>query len=799
MKEPKTCYHCGDSCQVEIKHDDKIFCCNGCKMVFEILSDNGMAQYYDLEQKPGTKPSESGSKYQFLENETIAEEFYDFKSETHCKVTLFLPQIHCSSCVWLLENLNLLNEGILKSEVHFTKREAYISFDPSKISLLGLTHLLDKIGYAPTFEKKEKRSKKKLNNSFFIKLGITGFCFGNIMLLSFPEYLGIGQDVSENISFFMQLIIVALSLPILFLPAWDYIKSGYKSIKTGHINIDVPVSIGIITLYLKSLWDILLEHNASYMDSFAAFVFFLLIGKWFQNKTYNALSFERDYTSYFPIAVSKISSETESEEMTKIHEIEKEDLLIIRNGDIIPVDCVLEAGKANIDYSFVTGESMAQPAEIGQKIFAGGKQLGQNIKVKVIEKVNQSYLTHLWNQSAFEQEESSYSKMNTRLSKYFTWAVLGISLIAALIWINIDSGKAVNVVVSILIVACPCALALAVPFTFGSALRFFGKTGFYLRNIFTIEDISELTDVVFDKTGTITYANSSEIEFIGKELSFTQKQYIAELTNNSTHILSRNIRDFLSVSTPECSLSSFTELTGKGIKGEFKSQETYYLGSADFVETKVQDKEETRVYLKTNSEILGYFLFKNLYRQGVPQMMSQLKSDYRIHILSGDNELERKNLENMLPKGSEILFNQKPIDKLNYIQSLQQQGSKVLMMGDGLNDAGALKQSNVGVVLSENIYNFSPASDGILAADALPLLPKFLRFSKKSIQVLKICFGFSITYNTIGLAIAITGNLTPLVAAILMPISSISVVALSVFLIRYRYAGILTGSSQIKI
>ncbi len=785
MKKLKPCYHCGDDCHVEIQHDEKVFCCNGCKMVFEILSENGLNEYYSIEQKPGTKPTEAGNKYQFLENEEIAEEFYDFKSETQCHVTLFLPQIHCSSCVWLLENLNLLNEGILKSEVHFTKKEAFISFDPNKISLLGLTHLLDKIGYAPTFEKKEKRSKKKLNNSFFVKLGVTGFCFGNIMLLSFPEYLGISKDVSENISFFMQLIIVALSLPILFLPAWDYIKSGYKSIKTGHINIDVPVSIGIITLYCKSLYDILVEGNASYMDSFAAFIFFLLIGKWFQNKTYNALSFERDYTSYFPIAVSRLKDE--KEEVIKINNIEKGDILIIRNGDIIPVDCNLLKGNANIDYSFVTGESMAQPIKKGEKLYAGGKQLGTNLKVLVLEKVNQSYLTHLWNQSAFEQEESGYSKLNTRLSKYFTWAVIAISIIAAIIWINIDISKTVNVVVSILIVACPCALALAVPFTFGSALRYFGKTGFYLRNIFTIEDMSQLTDVVFDKTGTITYANSSDIEFIGEELSETEKKEIAELTNNSTHILSRSIRDYLSVLISEKTISDFEELVGKGIIGNFENGKSYKLGSANFVNEKKDTHGETRVYIQLNEEILGYFLFKNLYRNGVPEMMNSLKENYRLHILSGDNELERENLKKMLPEGSSILFNQKPIDKLNYIQNLQNDNKKVLMMGDGLNDAGALKQSNVGVVLSENIYNFSPASDGILTAENLTLLPNFLKFSTKTIIVLKWCFAFSILYNTIGLGFAITGNLTPLIAAILMPISSISVVALSVFLIQFHY------------
>ena len=778
MSEPKACYHCGDDCLVEIKHQEKVFCCNGCKMVFEILSDSGMDQYYTIESKPGIKPVSNSNKYQFLDNDTIAEDFYDFKSENHCKVTLFLPQIHCSSCVWLLENLHLLNDAVSSSEVHFTKKEAYINFNPNKISLKELSHLLDKIGYAPTFEKKELQKKKSLDTSFIVKIGVTGFCFGNIMLLSFPDYLGIGNDISDDLAYFMQIIIFLLSLPILFLPAWDYIKSGYKSIKTKHINIDVPVSIGIITLYLKSVYDIFFEQNASYMDSFAAFIFFLLIGKWFQNKTYNALSFERDYKSYFPIAVSKIKNDVE--EITPINEIEKNDILVIRNGDIIPTDCVLVKGLANMDYSFVTGESLAQPIKIGEKLYAGGKQVGANIQVNVLQKVNQSYLTHLWNQSAFEKEESKYSKLNTTLSKYFTIAIIIISFFAAITWFFIDSSKIVNVVVSILIVACPCALALSVPFTFGSALRFLGRKEFYLRNVYTVEDLAQITDIVFDKTGTITYSNSSNITYFGEELKEEDKLNLVELSNNSTHILSRNLCEFLQFPVKEKKLTSFQEVIGMGTEGKFKDGNIYKIGSAKFLGENNNTNGETRVYIQKNDSILGYYLFKNLYRKGFQEMIDKLKQNYSIHILSGDNEMEKINLSNILHQEENILFNQKPIDKLKYIQELQNKGRNVLMMGDGLNDAGALKQSNVGIVLSENIYNFSPASDAILSAKKITLLPSFLHFTRKTIHILKYCFSFSLLYNTIGLAIAISGNLTPLIAAILMPISSISVVFLAV-------------------
>lgn len=779
--EKVNCFHCGDECSTKIHYNDRVFCCNGCKMVYEILQENGLNNYYNIENTPGVKPVSSHSKYDFLENEELANTFYDFKDDEYVKVTLFLPQIHCSSCVWLLENLSKLNKGILNSEIHFTKKEAYISYNPNLISLYELAHLLEKIGYPPAFEKQEKRTQSKLQKSFFVKLGITGFCFGNIMLLSFPEYLGV-DNRGEWLGVLFQICIFILALPILFFSAFDYLKSGYKSLKTKHINIDVPISVGIITLFLKSSYDILVLGNAGYMDSFAGFVFFLLLGKWFQNKTYLALSFERDYKSYFPMAVGKL---VEGKlKMTPIADLNKEDVIQIKNQDIIPTDGILLTDKTSIDYSFVTGESTLKTVLKGEKIFAGGKQVGAAIQLEVQEKVNQSYLTHLWNQSAFNDEKSVYSEINDRLSKYFTLAVLLVALLASVVWFFIDASQIVNVVVSILIVACPCALALAVPFTFGSAIRFYGRNGLYLRDIFTVEKMASVTDLVFDKTGTITHASVSEIVWEGKQLTEEDKQLIKSLTQNSSHFLSERISDYLKDVNANLSIQNYKEEVGKGISATYKN-EAVLIGSALFVEEK-SHKENTTVYVKINNEIVGCFIFYNQYREGVNELKNTL-GNYKLHILSGDNNSEEQRLKTLLGDNISLSFNQKPIDKLNYIKSLQEKGAKVLMLGDGLNDAGALKQANVGVVLSENIYNFSPASDAILNAKKFDKLFSFLSLSKQSIKVLKVCFSFSLLYNLIGLSFALTGTLSPLVAAILMPISSITVVFISTLLVQFKF------------
>ena len=282
----ENCYHCGDDI-IGKGHliEEKKFCCNGCMMVYQLLSDNNMDAYYTLEKKPGLKPSNANeNKYNFLEVESIQEKFIDFKDGNISKINLFLPEIHCSSCIYLLENISKIDPAIISCQVNFTKREASISFDNEKLKLSELAHLLDKIGYAPNFGNKEE-SEKKLDKQFLYKLGIAGFAFGSIMLWSFPEYLGI-EDMNQKMRNFTSYLSFVVSIPVLVYSANAYFISAYKAIKYKTLNLDVPITIGIIALYAQSTYTIFTGGGPGYMDSFATFIFWLLIGKWFQNKTY---------------------------------------------------------------------------------------------------------------------------------------------------------------------------------------------------------------------------------------------------------------------------------------------------------------------------------------------------------------------------------------------------------------------------------------------------------------------------------------------------------------------------------
>jgi Cu+-exporting ATPase len=793
--ETTACYHCGLECRDNsIVEDGKFFCCLGCKAVYEILEKNNLCKYYQIDETPGVTPDNIPHKnFDYLDDPEIINKLAEFRDDNLFIVTLFIPQMHCSSCIWLLENLFKINQGIIHSEVDFLKKSVTLKFNPQKISLKGAVQLLTSIGYEPQINLEDVEGKKihLTNKKLIYKIGVTGFCFGNIMLLSFPEYLNINMNDSFFIKFFGWLNLV-LSLPVFFYSSSDYFSSAFKGIRKKVLNIDVPISLGILVLFLRSAFEVITHTGAGYFDSMTGLVFFLLIGKFFQNKTYETLNFERNYKSYFPLSV--ILKKDDTEVSIPISKLNVGDRIIIRNNEIIPADSVLFSGEGNIDYSFVTGESKFSPKVLGEMVYAGGKQVGSAIELEVIKDVSQSYLTQLWNNEAFKNRtESNYQNISNTVSKYFTIAILLISTISFLVWLPISIHTALNVFTAVLIVACPCALALAIPFTLGNTIRIFGKNKFYLKNVHVIEELAKINQIVFDKTGTITQTTESKINYSGSELTELESMFIKSLVKNSTHPLSKKIYDSLDCRA-NLNVTAFKEMLGKGIEGEILGRQIK-LGSRAFISGDDGEKDnsheerkfdfDTNVYVSINDTLMGYFGISNVYRTGIEPTIRKLLNDYDLSVLSGDDEGEKENLERIFSEKSRIRFRQSPEEKLDFVKLVQSFGKKVLMLGDGLNDAGALAQSNVGVAVTENISNFSPACDAILDASKLNKIPTFLKFSRQSIKIIILSFIISFIYNVIGLTFAIEGALTPIVAAILMPISSISVVIFATLTTNY--------------
>ena len=778
------CYHCGDDCgSAVIAFDEKDFCCNGCKTVYEIFSSNDLSYYYDLEQSAGATPNEIEGKYDFLDIPTIIERLTEFNDGDLQIINLYIPHIHCSSCIWILENLNKLNPAINGSQVDFPKKTVSVTYNSNKTSLKEVVMLLARIGYEPNISLDDFDNEKKgKDRSLLYKLGIAGFAFGNVMFLSFPDYLDLSSSNSSGGEFWLneyqgifRWLMFIFSLPVVFYAGSGYFISAYKGLRSKLLNIDVPIALGILVLFVRSTLEISFGWGPGFFDSLTGLVFFLLLGKFFQQKTYAFLSFERDYKSYFPIAVTRISKQGK-EESVQVHEIEKGDRLLIRNEEIIPVDGILISDSARIDYSFVTGESEAVKKVSGDKLFAGGKQVQGATEMEALKSVSQSYLTQLWSNAVFQTDKSTrFQTITDSIGKRFTIGVLSIAFLAAGFWLYQDPSKAMNVFTAVLIIACPCAIALASPFTLGNMLRIFGRKQFYLKDSQTIEQLAKIDTAIFDKTGTITTVQESTATYEGMPLTSEEESLLKNTLRASNHPLSRTLYDILSEQNI-ITLDQYDEYLGKGLEAS-KGKDRIRIGSADFVgNTEHVDSLDTAVHIANNNNYKGKYIFHNQYREGVSRVFKEMGETLSLAILSGDNEGEKPRLEALLPKLTPLYFNQKPKDKLNFIETLQAQGKKVMMIGDGLNDAGALAQAEVGIAISENINVFSPACDGILDASKFTELYPYILASKKAIKIIKLSFMLSLAYNIVGLYFAVTGQLEPVIAAILMPLSSISVV-----------------------
>ena len=783
---PSKCYHCGESCDDKsIAIEEKNFCCQGCKQVFLLLSQNDLCVYYNFDKNPGIKAKGKfvSERFAYLDDEIIKNKLVQFSSPTQINVTFSLPQMHCSSCIFLLENLHRIDAGITKSQTNFQRKEVFIIFDPQKISLRKVVELLAFIGYEPNISLKDTVSKKstKFNKQQIYKIGVAGFCFANIMMLCFPEYFSSGNIEQNGLKETFTWLNFFLSIPVLFFSASGFFISAVKGLRQRFLNIDAPIALAITVTYARSYYEIISGHGAGYLDSGTGIVFFMLIGRWFQDKTYDSFSFDRDYRSYFPLGVTVITDGIEKN--IPVTQLQKGNRIIIRNEEMIPADAILMNGNASVDYSFVSGENTPVQKLNGELIYAGGKQLGTAIELEVAGEVSQSYITQLWNNDIFASKKNAEKSFIHPWSRYFTLSLFSIAIITLFFWWINDPSKILPAVSSVLIVACPCSLLLSATFTYGNMLRIFGKNKLYLKNAGVIESLAKINTVVFDKTGTLTQNKSSLVSYEGTPL--TEKEIVAvkNITRQSAHPLSKIITAWLQIGSMRMEpVQHFKEYAGKGMEATVNDVNVK-MGSASFINQFnngfVTYDTGTHVHVMMNNVHMGRFNISNQYRSGINELVKQLGNEnFDCFVLSGDNDSEKENLLNIFGKKAVLQFYQSPQQKLEFIKTLQQKRQNVIMLGDGLNDAGALMQSNVGIAVSDNTTQFSPACDAILDGINVKLLDKFLAFAKSGKNIVTASFILSVVYNIVGLSFAVQGILSPMVAAILMPASSISIVAL---------------------
>lgn len=786
----RACRHCGEPCDRGVwEAGGDAFCCRGCQTVYALLQESGLGDFYHLAERPGTRRSHPAreERWVFLDDPEVARRLLDFTDGQVARVTFRLPAIHCVACVWLLENLFRLHPGIGRTRVNFARREVAITYSPERVRLSEVAALLERIGYDPDLTLAElDRPRRSGTQRLALQVGVAGFAFGNIMLFSLPQYFGLDSFSGPRFRAVFGGLSLLLALPALAVSAADYWRSALASLRQRALTLDVPIALGMAALYAQSAWEILSATGEGYLDTLTGLIFFLLCGRAFQQKTHERLGFDRDYRGFFPLAVVRRTDR--GEETVSINRLNVGDHLLVRHGELVPADARVVGGEALIDYSFVTGESEPVVRPVGAHLYAGGRQVGGAVEVETIKPVSQSYLVSLWNEEAFRKpRERSYSSLTNRFSRGFTLAVIAVAAVAAAGWmIQGSAARGLQAFTSVLIVACPCALALAAPFTLGSAQRLLARRGVFVRNGQVLESMAAVDAIALDKTGTLTETESLDLSFHGPPLDDSEVAAVAAVCRQSAHPLARRIvQEYARAGSDPSPAGEFCEVPGRGCQALVGGR-CLTLGSLawfqerHFVGPFPELPAGSAVYLAIDGRFRGAWVVENRCRPAIDRLVSELAGRYPLALISGDNERERGRFSQLLGDDAELHFHLGPHEKLAFIRRLQEQGRQVMMVGDGLNDAGALRQSEVGVAVVEGAGKFSPASDVILDAARVPWLARILDFSHRTTGIIRAGLALSVAYNGVGVSVAAAGMLSPLVCAILMPLSSLSVVLFAV-------------------
>ncbi len=632
------CYHCGEHCPENApKLDDKKFCCQGCLTVYELLGSHDLCSYYDLENAPGrTQNIPNGSKYDALDHPDIVEKFTHFEDENTRHVSFQIPYMHCSSCIYLLQNLNRLSEPIQFSNVNFNKKTVSIAYAKEKLELSELARLLASVGYEPQINIADHEDKKKSKNHRSIEIGVAGFCFGNIMLFSFPEYLGLEITAQSSWLQVFRLLSLVLALPVVLFSAKEFWSAAWAGLRHRSLNVNVPVTLALVIIFGKSCYDILSGTGAGYLDSLAGLVFFMLLGRYAQDKTIGKLNHDIDFKSFFPSAF-RIERNGKSL-LETIERIKPGDEIQLGENEVIPMDSLLLDDSMKVDYSFLTGESMAQYIGREQKLYAGGRNKSRAKRIMVSRPFDQSQFVSLWQNPIFKNKKTeTKDKFLDSVAMYFTIGVLILSFAAFGYWAYHGAmTKAWSAVTTALIVACPCALLLSSTFARGFISQELGKKDVHLKSLDVLLKLPKIKTIVFDKTGTLTDTDESMVEYQGEAMNSDEKQAILSILQEATHPIANVLSGIMDTENLDSLKVDSIKEEEQGLEG-WVADRHVKIGTPQYMSIMPRMETGIEIVMQIDGHTLGSFLLRNVYKTGIKLLFEILK-DYSLCVLSGDRK-----------------------------------------------------------------------------------------------------------------------------------------------------------------
>ena len=796
MAAADTCFHCalpnprGCDLTVEIEGHSHAVCCLGCKAVAELIRDSGMSNYYAMRDAPlpgAGKPPEDVAEWSVFNSNDMLNAFAHVL-ETNAETTIFAGGMYCSACSWLIETTLKRIPAVTSVDVNPVTHRVRVHWTHAETGLGDILAALSDLGYRPqplapgdTTHPELAEQRSALKRLLVASLGMM-----QVMMFAVGLYAGDFQGMDADMKHFLRLVSFFVATPVVFYAAKPFFSSAWRGLFAGRPGMDLPVSIAIGGAYSASVYSTFTNGAAVWFDSVAMFVFFLTLGRYLEMRArHRSIDRSVALSQLLPNTATLIINDQTS--TIPVAQLAKDDIVLVRAGDSIPADGIVVSGASSVDEALLTGEARPQHRSIGDFLAAGSVNLDAIIEMRVTNTGGDTTLGAISRMS----ERARYTRpafvnIADRIASYIVVALLAIASAVALYWYFVAPEKAFVITLSVLVVTCPCALALATPAAFATAGSRFSELHLLITNGNAIEVLSRVTHIVFDKTGTLTLGTPEiqSVEVLDSNYDEEQcLQIAAALEQASSHPLARAFKNDRAMPA----VGNATVHVSEGVSGTINDRR-WRIGNAEFAldENEHRDETTTVVYLGMDGSPVARFIINDPLRADARDVINSLKSKgMGLSLLSGDNEAAVRDVAEAL-NIADVGFDCSPADKLRFIESLQARGERVVMIGDGINDAPVLAGADTSIAPGHGALLAQTSADVIMLGNSLAPVMTALQLSNATMRIVRQNLVWAVVYNATALPLAMAGMVPPWLAAIGMSASSLIVVLNALRLNRFK-------------
>lgn len=796
----KNCFHCGEKVPaslklfVTIENKPREMCCYGCYAVAKQVIETGLSNYYkhrtEFPKTPDEFVPETLKKLKLFNNPHIQSEFVIKNDDTSKEAKLIIEGIKCPACVWLLESCLTNIKGVNKADVNYSTQRCYVNWDEHNIALSEILSSINKLGYKalPYNHKRREELYDKERKQQLLRIAIASLFGVQVMMIAIALYFGEYSGIEEHYKSFFEWISLILTLPVLLFSGRVLYQGALLDIKNKRLGMDVPITLGISIALIGSIQATIQQNGHIYYDSVVMFVLFILTGRYFEFMSRKKSIAHLDkVSSLIPIYATKLTKNNKTK-VVELNSLKINDKIIVKPGEIIPVDGMIIDGQSSVNESIITGESLPISKSIGANVIGGSTNVESPLYIKVKKIGSRTILAKISRLvDKTGMHKTKHHLLADKIVPIFTASVLFVATLTAIYWYINNSENWLAYTVSVLVVSCPCALSLATPTAISSAATTLMQHGIAIINTNTIEKIHKISCFVFDKTGTLTEGKLELKNVDIYQTKFSENKILSiakSLESASEHPLAKAI-DKATKDIDILKIKNIKNFPGEGVSGLINKQ-TWYIGTESFIKkhcrhinkTYYDDKNTPlkRVLLANDNKIFACFYFTDPIRSDSKKLIDKLKQrQQKIILMSGDHNSIVKETASKLGI-DEYMAELKPEDKLENISALQKQGEIVCIIGDGINDAPAFAKADVAIAMSEASDLTKLNADLLLLNHKIETLVPILMILNKTYQVLHINFAWAIIYNVVALPLAVLGFLAPWMAAIGMTLSSLAVI-----------------------